>query len=208
MKNWIVTLYNSSPLLIAGILFALAVLLGVGLDHLLRPAPQAVIEKPAAEQRQGDGSLVLARAPDAAAKPAQAIPKGDVVERVVQIKVKPKAQPLSAQAAQGAATPQAAPDCPATTVDLSLVKEKDGEHRVIASSPDGSIIGGVDIPVAPSEVYKARKWAIGGSYGTGRDYGAWIDRDFGRIRIGAEVNEIDLRGVKDVEGRIKIGISF
>ena len=36
---------------------------------------------------------------------------------------------------------------PPVTVDLSLVREKDGSKRVVASSPDGAIVSGLDIPI-------------------------------------------------------------
>ena len=42
-----------------------------------------------------------------------------------------------------------AADCPepeAITIDLSLVRDKTG-RRVVASSPDGQVVGGLDIPI-------------------------------------------------------------
>jgi hypothetical protein len=92
-------------------------------------------------------------------------------------------------------------------VDLQLVKDGDG-RRVVASSPDGQVIGGVDVPVEAAINPVSHKWAVGLSCDPGacqQTVGAWIERDIGRIRAG-----IDL--IRQADGkaaaRAKIGWSF
>lgn len=38
-------------------------------------------------------------------------------------------------------------ECPAVTVDLSIIRDDKGIYRTIASSPDGAVISGMDIPL-------------------------------------------------------------
>lgn len=151
--------------------------------------PKQITETPVAEHRQKDGSLVLERNPDDKAKPVHAIPKGSKAERVVRVDV----QPTRA-------------DCPVCTVDLTLVRTPDEMLRVIASSPTGTVMGGLDVPVAPLRVEKNHPWAAGISRGTGEEsWGGWVDRDIGFTRIGIEANKTD---DNNYEGRIKVGIRF
>ena len=149
--------------LAAGLIFVA----GIGLGwKIFRSKPVAAVEVALPAQRQTDGSLILERAPDANAKPAQQIPAGAKVERIERIVVRPTAPSTSAAATaptngsgQLAAGP--IPALPSTTVDLTLLRMKDDTQRVVASSPDGTIVGGVDIPVssAPAE---PKRTAIGG----------------------------------------------
>src|SRR5690606_9812540 len=98
-------------------------------------APEVVT--PAPEKRQNDGSLVLERAPDPSpSPPPHALPKGAIEERRVSVVVRPKA---SESASEPAEVP--ARECPPVRIDLSLIRDTDGGRRVIASSPDGKVIG-------------------------------------------------------------------
>lgn len=153
-------------------------------------APKHAIETAAIEQRQGDGSLIVERtATNPKAKPVHTIPKGGKAERVVRVDVQPERA-----------------DCPVCTVDLTLVRMPDDMLRVVASSPTGSVIGGLDIPAVPLLSDEQHHWAAGLSRGTGEEsWGGWLDRDFGVLRIGIEANKTD---VDKVEGRIKIGVRF
>src|SRR3546814_7712432 len=89
--------------------------------------------------------------------------------------------------------------------DLSLVQQ-DGGRRVIASSPDGTVIGGVDVPITQTLLPPTpHRWAAGANYDPfGQRYGAWVERDFGRLRVGADVNQSD-RFV--MEARVRVGRS-
>lgn len=171
---------------------------------VMRPEAK-VMEPPAPEVRQADGSLVLERKLDPAAKPAKKIPAGAKVERLVSIKVKPN--PPAANPAQ----PTSAADCPEAQVDLSLVKMPDETRRVIASSPNGAIVGGLDVPVEPTMAPPSRKWAAGLSWDPVKQApGIWLDRDIGRIRLGVELNQVRHldAGPVEVEGRIRLGVRF
>lgn len=142
-----------------------------------------VTETYAPEVRRQDGSVILERQP--AAKPAvvHKPPAGGKRERVVHVDIKPTA-----------------PDCPLCSVDLTLVKQRDGSRRVIASSTTGEVVTGIDIPLLAAE--PDLKWAAGLSYGQG--VGGWLDRDIGRLRIGIEVNDADA----GVEARGRVGFRF
>ena len=106
---------------------------------------------------QTDGSVILERKPDAKAKPKQTIPPGDTVERIVSVEVE-TAEPTTHVA-----------------VDLTIVSEPDGGKRVVASSPDGRIIGSTDIPVAPILIPRVQNWTVGGLYSPStRRYGGFV----------------------------------
>lgn len=143
---------------------------------------------PAVEQRQGDGSLVLARDPEPPSVAPHRIPAKAIEERRVAVTVQPKA-----------------PDCPPVRIDLSLIREAAG-RRVIASSPDGQVIAGVDVPIESGIVPAHRPWATGASYSVTREsYGVWLERDVGRIRLGVEVAQDRLGGA---EFRVRAGWVF
>jgi hypothetical protein len=134
-------------------------------------SPSTKTEAPAAAARQADGSLVLERtATNQKATPAHAIPKGGKAERVVRVDV----QPTRA-------------DCPVCTVDLTLVRMPDASRRVVASSPTGTVLSGLDIPVLPITVERSRPWAAGAMY-NGR-WGAVVTRDFRWLSAGGAVTE-------------------
>lgn len=131
------------------------------------------------------GAVMLARTTGEHSKPAQALPKGATVQRISQVTVKPK-------------------DCAPVTIDTTIVKDKTGQ-RIITSSPDGEITGGFDMPTQTMIATIVRHWAAGATYGSDRTYGAFVDRDFGRIRVGAEVQQLQTGGMG---GRIKLGFTF
>jgi hypothetical protein len=138
------------------IILAVGLVAGYGLGYLVT-RPRIVMETYKPPIRQADGSLILERKPDAKAKPKQAIPKGDKLERVVQVEVetlKPETK---------------------VRVDLSLVSEPDGSKRVIASSPDGAVTGGFDIPTIPVVIPKTLNWSAGAVYSpVKRQYGGFV----------------------------------
>ena len=193
------------------------------------PKP-AKVETPAAAMRQVDGSLVLERKPDAEAKPQQAIPAGATVERVVQVTVQPRRPGPSgeATAATSGSVPQVeglparptatapasvapCPPCPPVRVDLSLIRLADQTRRVIASSPDGTVVGGIDMPVTVAQEPRRLVWAAGGSWNPkDKTWGAWVDRDVAFLRVGAEVfqTRADLTGRISWAGQIRGGVRF
>lgn len=166
--------------------------------YFMRPKP--VIETPAAEVKQDDGSIIAARAPDPKAKPKHKIPSGAKVERTGEVTV------------QGA-TPAANPvPCPPVTIDSTLIRNPDGSKRVILSSPDGTITRAIDIPVetaAPPPEPKTR--AVGILYDPfKRIGGVFFDQDIGRVRLGVQVNQSRQKrdGPTGVEAWGKVGWAF
>lgn len=209
---------------------AAGAVLGLGGGWLLWRPNAAPVETYATPIRQGDSSLVLERKPDVHAKPAQKIPKGSTVERVVQVTIQPRPvpagtiRPVYAANGDSDATKTPIPEtiapkyaqlgdsliCPPVRVDLSLVKLQDQTRRVIASSPDGTVTGGIDIPVAPSVSMKQFKWAAGGLYNPrDRTYGGFLDRDLGPLRIGVEAMQqrVDVMR-QSVAVQVRVGLRF
>jgi hypothetical protein len=98
-------------------------------------------------------------------------------------------------------------------VDLTLVRLPDQSRRVVASSPDGVVIGGVDIPVETAVPQRVLKWAAGPSWNpSDRTFGAWIERDAGFLRLGADLYQVReplvAGGRITWTGFIRVGIRF
>lgn len=219
-----------TPLKTICIGIAIGIITGVGGGWMLWRPKVAPPETYAAPVRQGDSSLVLERKPDPTAKPAQDIPKGGTVERVVQVTVQPKPVPASSvrttspdvQPVAQSSTAPTLPEnpaktgsdsliCPPVKVDLSLVRMKDQSRRVVASSPDGSIVGGVDIPVEPIVTAKVLKWAAGGLYDPiNRTWGGFVDRDLGPLRLGVEGVQLQpaANATRTWAAQVRVGIRF
>lgn len=163
-------------------------LTGAAIDRawIRDPCPVASIETPAHAVRQGDGSLVVAR--DPAGKPALPAPRrpaGTRSARVVEVTV-PGGQPVPLERATGAAACQSY-SCPDVTVRLDLVTEQTGHRRVIATASTGPVVGGIDIPTEPALVTPVRRWAAGYERDEDGRQGAFVERDVGRIRLGASL---------------------
>ena len=86
------------------------------------------------------------------------------------------------------------------------MRDGDGGQRVIASSPDGEVVGGVDVPITPALIVpEPKRWAAGISYAPAeKSGGVWIDRDIARVRLGAELVQQD----GGISGRVRVGITF
>lgn len=163
---------------------------------ILRPQPSSD-EPPAPPARQQDGSLILERTAPTKEPPPHEIPKGSREERRVSVVVKPPrgvAHTILGNSTHVVEDMHPKPvipthvdscDCPPVQVDLSLVRMPDDSRRVVASSPTGEIISGLDIPIIPPPIPQAFPWAAGAIVGNGVA-GAFLDRDFWRIRAGVE----------------------
>lgn len=152
-----------------------------------KPVPEVVTAAP--QVVQADHSVIAERAPDAHPPPARhMLPKGAVEERRTSVVVAP------------------APAASTVEVDLSLVRMPDNGRRVVASSPNGTVISALDIPIEAGLAPPPEKpWAAGLSYGMGRAVGVWVDRDVGRLRVGAAVERLaDGRA----EAQIRVGVRF
>jgi hypothetical protein len=167
----------------AAISLGVGVLLGAGAGLTLGWKiyhPKPVIETYHPAVNQPDGSVILESKPNPNAKPPHSVPSGAVVEHTTHVVVTPTQNPP----VQG--NPAAAIPCPPIQVDLTAIRLKDGSHRVIASSPDGTISGGsVDIPVeAARPQAEVPKWSASGLVGYDvfqkkRVYGALLNRSAG-----------------------------
>ena len=182
---------------------ACAVALGIFIGWKLYQ-PDVVVETPKPEVRQADGSVILERDHDA--KPATPQPKlpAGKHERTTVVTVKPKPQPKPEPVKPGPdGFCPVAKECPALTVRLDLVQQEDG-RRVIASSPDGEIVGGIDVPLEPMIMPKPTPWAAGITYGRDRGgkeaVGAFVDRDAGPFRVGIEADQ--------ESARVRVGMRF
>lgn len=161
--------------------------------------PKTAPEPWAPPIRQEDGSLVLERVTRPNFKPRHELP-GEL-ERHVQVVVKPA--PVVTASGQPI-------DVPPLVVDLSLVRVGDG-RRVVASTPGGEIIGGIDMPVQPISMPRSRPNALGGLWGRsggGETYGVWYDRDLGPVRLGAEVARSMHRVGPSWDYRLRAGWTF
>ena len=163
---------------IAAIALTAGVVVGLGAGMWLGwtiNRPQKSLETPAPAVRQQDGSLVLERRPEASPLPKHQLPAGSKLVRQVSVEVMPR---ISGSAPEAKESPRP------VTVDLSLVEMPDKTQRVVASSPDGEIVGGVDIPVQPIVLPNDPKWtaALLAGYDI-RDtrpvYGAMVSRTAG-----------------------------
>ena len=189
IKAQIVELKTGAPwlrigLAVVGVLILLAAGIVIGERNV---APRAEVITYRVPVRQADGSLIAERTPEAKPAPApHKIPRGWKEDRRVSATVKPTRA-----------------DCPPVALDMSLVRDGEGGKRVIVSSPDGTVTGAQDIPIDPGLVpAPVRRWAAGLAYDPQeRKSSAWIERDFARARVGAELSQSG-------EARVRVGITF
>lgn len=179
----------SGRLRVAGAFLAIMLITagGAWLGHWLTPQPVHEDVAPAPMVRQSDDSVIAERAPASAPLPAgHVIPKGFHEVRRATVVIAPASAASSVE------------------VDLSLVRNGT-EQRVIASSPDGQVIRALDIPIEPALLPPApRPWAAGLGYTTEREVGVWVERDLGRLRVGAEV----LKGQGRPRAEVRVGVAF
>jgi len=154
--------------------------------------PEHIAETHKAEVQQADGSVILERDPDAV--PPTPVPKlPGKPARTVVVKVAPKPQPKPEPVKPGPDGYCPAPKaCPALTVRLDLVNQDDGQ-RVVASSPDGEIVGGIDIPLQKWVKRNENLWAAGVTYSADGKAGGFVDRDLGPFRVGIEADADSVR---------------
>jgi uncharacterized protein YcfJ len=160
-------------------------------------APPPADLTPAPEQRQPDLSLVLAREPNPSnsrsLEPKHVLPEGARSERIVQVKIQPNAESLAIPATVKGTEITWLPR--PFTLDLTLARMPDGGGRVVASTPDGAVVGGVDVPVS-EPTGKKYSHVAGALYTPGGGYGAWYHRSLGeRWVVGAQVRYAPVVGV-------------
>ncbi len=186
-----------TPKLIIQIAIGIALMFAAYLFGVKTSAPKPEVIAAAPQVAQSDGSIVIERKPEAKpAKPPHKIPKGATEDRRVNLKLKP-----DSFVSEDGCKCDPAP----VSVNLSLVRDDQG-RRVVASSTGGQIVGALDVPIEPALMPPDQHpWAAGLSYGHDKSPGLWIERDLGRIRVGAEV--IRQRD-QTFQGRVRVGWSW
>lgn len=161
--------------LAAIVILLLAIGAGVWLGRQSMPRLVAEDVTPQPAQSMPGNAVVLERKPVAKVKPIKPIKPikpGTTVERAITATVQPDD-----------------PECEPVRVDLQLIQDGAG-RRVVASSPDGVVVGGLDVPVRQIAFEESLRWAAGVSCEPAdcrRTAGVWVDRDFDRVRTGAAV---------------------
>jgi len=204
--------------------------------YLYRPNPP-VQQVYHAEEKLPGGAVVAEVKPDASAKPSNPLRKGDTFTRKVSVTIKAKLPTVDiggnvtvetkveqlAQMVKSSAPPEMVEqakqevmaaceqqECPPVTVNIDLVRDEAGQQRAVASSPDGEILAALDIPKEDVAAPVTQpKWAAGANFEPFKQtVGAWVDRDLGPFRVGAEVNQLRNGNFGELEGRVKVGIRF
>ena len=140
-------------ILAALIIFLGGVITGLGLSH---PSPGPKPEPTAPAVRQGDGSLILERRPEAPPSLPE-LPEGSKVIRAASVTLEPIQAPGPVR------------------LELITIQTPEGGTRQVVASPDGRVVGGTDwAPVGPPAP-KAGPWALGPAVGWDMD---------GRRRLG------------------------
>lgn len=182
MRNLI---YASLIALIIGLLGGFA--LGWKVYHK-DVSTQKTTEHAADSTRQKDGSLILQKVVDTIIEPAQIIPKNVFVDRIIKVVVTDTMwrDPVNVNGELKC------PPC-TTQVDLTIVKDKKkNERRIIASSPDGTVVAGIDVPYEEIPPVKNPLWTLGisGSYdviNNTKRVGLYVDKTVGPFRLGGEL---------------------
>lgn len=179
------------------------------------PAPPAT-EGRAVAERLPSGALLVERDPTAQAPQTvqQAVREaGGTLERAVSVQVRPKPVQVAPDVAtvadsliveHGSARQRPAPqneaakinnpcECEPVTVDIGIVRMPDQTRRVVATSTYGDVLGAVDIPFDMPASGRTLRWAAGLTMAhttTGRrEFGAFVDRDAGPLRLGLELQQ-------------------
>lgn len=190
---------------IRAVIAGLLVLIGVALGFFVGRQYEASLTVPedtsfAPEVIQGDGSVILERDPDPSpSPPPHQLPAGAIEERRVTVQLQPTSPPADTQG-----TTASKP----IGLTLSLI-QVDGGRRVVGSADGAEIVGGLDIPILPTDLARRFDWAAGASYDPFNETGGvWVDRDIERIRVGADLYQ-DRSGSELGMGiRLRVGWRF
>jgi len=179
--------------IIAG-LVCLGIGIGIGTwATIALSKPKIITVKAEPQINLPNGAKALAVVPDANAKPAHALPAGAKANRTGDLIIQPLPTILDPIPANPGGPISNA--LPRVLIDWTLADMPDGSQRMIFSSPDAEIVGGIDHPVQAtrkieSDLVHAVGWHIGrGSDGTKR-YGPSYEFDWKRIRLGADLSLI------------------
>ena len=184
MNDLGVTLLAVLLLIVAGV----AGTVGYTLGAANAPVHEVVRYAPAVRQR--DQSLIAERVPDPdPAPPPHRLPEGGTEVRRVATTARPHEGVTDVR------------------IDWSLIRDDAGGQRVVVSSPDASILGAIDTPIIPALIpAPPRLWAAGVSYDPVNDRpGAWVTRDLGPVRVGADLIAGERGGVRAL---VRVGWRF
>ena len=177
--------------LLAFLLLVVAALAGtVGYTLGAANAPVQEVVRYAPAVRQQDASLIAERVPDPdPPPPPHRLPEGSAEVRRVATTARPHEGVTDVR------------------IDWSLIRDDAGGQRVVVSSPDAAILGAIDTPIIPALIpAPPRLWAAGVSYDPFHDRpGAWVERDLGPIRVGADVLAAEHGGVRAL---VRVGWRF
>ena len=212
------TLIQKIYVMLALLLISFGLGLGLGWKEF-RKVPTLANEKPQVQVIQADGSTVLARTTDPAAKPAMLIPKGDKVLHqgflTVALPSGEETAPTSGSAqGTGPQVPSPLPAMPMTPlkVDYSLVQQPDGTDRLIFKGPTGSVIGGEDIVVSEPDRPKELLYTAGVTrYLRDQTWGVWMERRVAFLSVGAEIRQARAEfgpGKLSTDAALRLGFSF
>lgn len=166
---------------------AMAIILigaGYAIGYAIHGRDVVLIEETVAhEQTQDDGSVILHRDQDGKLDtPAPQIPAGHTPVRDSEVTVLPP--PVTVQCPDGSTIQH---QCPPATVRFTLVRAPDKTLRVIGSSPDGEVLGGIDVPHEPVATLVPRTQAIGLTLYADGAKAVRYTKDHGRLTLGAEI---------------------
>jgi hypothetical protein len=134
---------------------------------------------------------------------------GGKLVRSVSLTVQPQAMSVSTPSSEGgkpevadiaigepnrnSSAPPAC-SCAPVTIDLGLIRMPDETRRVVAMARGGEILSAIDIPIETAQPRVETHWAAGVLYEPRRrEYGAFLDRDLGPLRLGVQVERRDGR---------------
>jgi hypothetical protein len=185
------------------------------------------IEKPLPAVVQKDGSVIIARRPDTTVKIQHELPKGTTAEREEHIGILPPPMivkdtipvPASPGSPAHLAVKVDTIQPPAVELDLTLVRNADGTHRIVASSLTGKVLAekSVDVPLGPGAAApRVLKWVAGVKWAPiGNTYGVFVGRTIaGPLYADASVTEVSLPApsgssrVSGVSLQVGVGIRF
>lgn len=185
--------------ILSACVFLIGITAGLSGGWVLWHPEKTVVEKYKPEVRKPDGSLVLERRPSPGLPPPHKIDNGYHLERIVEVTAQggKKTDTTSRRSVIAYKDTVHIIDtiiiretCQPVTVALTVQRHPKGGIRVQASSPDGQILSGVDIPVdQPPEAARPRKWAAGVCAGYQPITSLWavgaaVERDIGPFRLG------------------------
>lgn len=139
--------------------------------------------QPKPAERQSDNSLIAERLPPVREiKPPHVVPKGATVNRNIALRVKPDARPQATCASGEIVTAE----CPEMSVDASVVDVGGHDLRVIASSPDGTVLAAREysqwVPLAVVPKNKVGALSLQDERGDWL-YGVQVGRRFGPFDV-------------------------